>query len=296
MDISLEANQLANASFSFEGIGFYFNPITIVATNKFIDFNEGGASLLATLTEKTYKDPHELADQIATAMNAAATATITCTYSDSTGKYTITSDGATFEIEWETGTKGSDNADTNVGTTIGFSDAADDTGATSYTSDTAVSWAAAYTPAYEAADPIVCKGFECFIGEADDNDCFDPSSVSISRSTPKVDTMSLCEDSGKAGSVISSREVTIDIVTLLPQHCADRFRRMRENTETRFFIAGGPKTGGNYTAGKCFGIYAPTCTVTSISIADNEGRAEMSISLSTYVDDSGNGEFYLFFV
>jgi hypothetical protein len=296
MDISLEANQLANASFSFEGIGFYFNPITISDSNKYIDFNEGAASLSATLTTETYKDPHDLADHIATVMNALATATITCTYSDTTGKYTIASDGATFELEWKTGTNGSDGTDAHVGTTLGFSDAADDTGATSYTSDNAVSWAASYTPSYESADPIVCKGFECFIGEAEDNDCFDPSSVSISVSTPKVDTMSLCSDSGKSGSIISAREVTIDVVTLLPQHCADRFRRMRENTETRFFIAGGPKSGGNYEAGKCFGIYAPTCTVTSLSIADSDGRAEMSISLSTYVDDSGNGEFYIFFV
>ena len=296
MDISLEANQLANASFSFEGIGFYFNPMTITDTNKYIDYNEGGASSTVTLTTKTYKDPHELADHIATVLDADATATITCTYSDSTGKYTITSDGATFELEWKTGTNGADETDTHVGTLLGFADTADDTGATSYTSDSAVDWSAAYTPSYEDVDPIVCKGFECYIGEADDNDCFDPSSVSISMSTPKVDTMSLCEDTGKSGSVISSREVTIDIVTLLPQHCADRFRRMRENTETRFFIAGGPKSGGNYEAGKCFGIYAPNCTVTSISIADNEGRAEMSMSLKTYVDDDGNGEFYLFFV
>jgi hypothetical protein len=243
-----------------------------------------------------YKTPHDLAAHIETVMNAAATATITCTYSDSTGKFTIASDGATFEIEWKTGTNGADGTDDHVGTTIGFSDAADDTGATTYTSDTAVSWAAEYTPTYDSQDPLVAKGMQCFVGDAADNVCFDPSSVSISLSTPKADTMSICATSGKSGSIITSREVTIDIVALLEQHDADKFQRMKENTETRFFLAGGVKTGGNYTAGTCVAIYAPTCTVSSISIADSDSRAELSMQLTTYVDDSGNGEFYINFL
>ena len=291
MDLSFEAGQYANANYSFEGIGFYYNPIEITGSNKFIDFDDGGGEENASITEKTYKDPHDVASAIEDAINALTTDTVTVVYSDSDGKYTCTSDGSTFELLFATGT----NNANSIATTIGYT-AANKTGALTYESESALDFSADYTPSYDSANPVVCKNMDCFIGEADDSECFDPSSVSISMATPKADTLSVCAESGKSGSIISSREITIDVVALLPQYCADRFRRMRENSTTRFFIAGGPKEGGNFVAGKVFGCYAPTCTVTSISIADNEGRAEISISLSTFVDDDGNGEFYVFFL
>lgn len=108
--------------------------IIIDGNNKYIDYNEGGASSSVTLTEGTYT-PADLASHIQTVLDGDATATITAAYSTTTFKYTIESDGATFELEWKTGTHGSDNTDNHVGTTIGFDDSADDTGDTSYTSD-----------------------------------------------------------------------------------------------------------------------------------------------------------------
>jgi len=298
LDISLTATELATMGVSFEGIGFYFNPVEIIAGNKNIDFTDDIGTVAASVPLGYYKDPHELGDAIATVMTAAGAASgadiYTCTYSDTTGVFTIVSDGTVLSILWKTGTSGADGTDTHVGTTIGFSDAADDTGALTYAADAAMDWSADYTPTFDTTDPIACKDMQVYMGEAADSDCFNPSSVSVTFGVPKADTMSLCAATGKSGSVVSSREVTIDVTALLPQYCADRFRRMRENSETRFFIGGGIKTGGNFTKGKCFGFYGPTCTIESIDISDNEGSAEMSVSLSTFVNSTGDGEFYMF--
>jgi len=295
MDITAEAGQLINASYNFEGIEFYFNPITITSSNKYVDFNDGGVQV-AEVATGTYKDPHQLADALATAMDAESTDTITCTYDDSTGIYNTASDGLSFSILWKTGVHGADNADDNIGPTIGYSDAADDTGATSYDADSAMDWSASYTPSYDSADPIIAKSMQCFIGEHDDNVCFDPSSVSISFGIPKADIMSVCAESGKSGSIPSEREIEITATALLSKYDADRFRRMRENSTTRFALMGGVKSGGNWTAGTNFCIYCPTSTVTSMNIADADGLVEVTITLMSYVDDSGNGEFYISFV
>jgi len=71
-------------------------------TNDRIDFNEGGASKVGNLTAAIYT-ASSLATHIATILTAAATATVVCTYNYHTSKFTITSDGATFELEWNTG-------------------------------------------------------------------------------------------------------------------------------------------------------------------------------------------------
>jgi len=107
---------------------------TIVAGfNDKIDFNEGAGSLVATLTAGNYATGALMASHIQTQLDAAAAATITVSYSSSTFKFTITSDGGTFELEWDTGT----NALTSTAPCLGYSVAADDTGGVSYVSDTA---------------------------------------------------------------------------------------------------------------------------------------------------------------
>lgn len=292
--IEIAAGELINASYTCEGIKNYFNPIVIAATDTYLDFTDDDGTFAATITAQTYQDPHALADAIASAMNATATTeTHTVTYSDSTGKFTIaTSTSAVLSLLWNTG----GNAANTVGDKIGFSVAADDTGATTYTSDTAQDWAAAYTPSFDASDPLVAKDNLCMIGDHDDYACFAANSVSFTLGTPKRDTLSICSTSGRSGSIINAREVTISVSALLEQHDADKFRRMRENSDTRFCYVGGTKTGGNWDAGKCFCLYVPTATITSVSTPDDDGLVALELELSAYVDDSGNGEVYLSFV
>ena len=66
-------------------------------------------------------------------MNAVSADTVTVSYDDNTGKYTISSDGAvTFELLWATGVSGSGGTDTHIGTLLGYDDSSDDTAAFSY--------------------------------------------------------------------------------------------------------------------------------------------------------------------
>ena len=100
--------------------------------NNKIDFDEGGAELTATLTAGTYTGA-TLADEVRTQMEAAGGEYVV-TYSESTGKFTIVRAAGNFTIRWNTGS----NKAVDASDLLGFSDAANDTGADTYTSDTAV--------------------------------------------------------------------------------------------------------------------------------------------------------------
>lgn len=293
-DVSIEfaAGELINVSYSVEGTKFYFNPFEITSSNKYIDFDDAGGEENAVITEKVYTDPHELAAAIETAMDALTADNITVTYSNTTGKFTIASDGSTLSLLWNTGT----NTANTIGGTLGFAVAANDTGALTYTSDNAVSYAAPYTPTFDSADPLVAKNNEVLIGDATDTTCFEASTVSVSIANTVSPILSVCAESGKSGSIVSARVATISVSALLNQYDADKFRRFRENDDTRFFYAFGEKSGGNWVAGKSGGVYAPTATITSFELADQDGLVVMNIELQTYVNDSGDPEIFLGFV
>jgi hypothetical protein len=106
----------------------------VVATgvNKKINFDEGGAELTATLTPGTYNG-QTLAVEVQTQLEVAGALSYTVTYDETTGKFTIAASG-NFTLRWNTGT---DKAIDASGL-LGFSDAADDTGTDTYTSDTVV--------------------------------------------------------------------------------------------------------------------------------------------------------------
>jgi hypothetical protein len=60
--------------------------------------------------------------------------------------------------------------------------------------------------------------------------------------------------------------------------------------------AGGTKTGGNWTAGKCFGFYMPYCTVDSYNVGDDETLVTVEFELSAFVPDDGSYEVFMGFV
>ena len=113
----------------------YEDFVIIAGYNDKLNFNEGGAEFSATLTAGTYYGA-TLAAHIKATMEAieSVAGTYTITYNRITGKFTIASNQATFQILWLTGT----NTLTSVGSTMGFIVTANDTGATSYTSDNPV--------------------------------------------------------------------------------------------------------------------------------------------------------------
>lgn len=291
LSISFAAGELINTSFTVEGTKYFYNPIEITASSKYLDFNDG-TDRAASVTAKVYKDPHELAQAISDSMNALSADTITVSYSDTTGKYTIVSGGSHLDLEWNTGT----NTANSIGTKLGFLVAADDTGSLTYTSDNAITLTAPYTPSFDNADPLAAKNNQVLLGDATDNVCFAASTVDVSVSFDKTDVLSVCSESGKASSIVSGRTATVSVVALLSQYDVDKFRRFRENDELRFMYAFGEKLGGNWVKGKCGAVYSPTMTITSFEISNEDNLATLNLELTAFVNSSGDPEIFLGFV
>lgn len=293
LGMTFTAGQLINMSMSFEGLEYFYNPIEITSSTRYLDFTDDDGTHAAVVATGFYKDPHKLAEAIQTAMSGLTTETITVTYSDTLGKFVIASStSAVLSLLWNTGT----NAANTIGTKIGFLVAANDTGATSYTSDNAITLSAPYSPAYDSADPLVAKSNLLLIGSGTETTCFSANNVTVTLGTPRKVIESICSDSARSGSLIQQREVSVTIDAILNQFDADKFKRMRTNAETRMLYAFGEKTGGNWTAGKCGAVYLPTCVVSSMTLNDNDGIYDISIELKGYVDANANGEIYLGFV
>jgi hypothetical protein len=295
LGIEFPAGELINASYTLEGLEYYFNPIEITTTDTYLDFTDDDGTFAAQITPKFYKDPHDLASALTTAMNATATTqTHSVTYSDSAGTFTIAnSTGALLSLLWNTGA----NTANTVGDKIGFSIAADDTGSTSYASDNPLSFASPQSPSFtNHGDPLAAKNNEVFLGDQQDSVCFEASSVSFTLSDARQTIDSICATSGRSGSIVQSRSVTVSVTALLEQYDVDQFRRFRENDETRFQINFGTKSGGNYEPGKSGCVYIPTATITSFNVVDDDGLVTLELELTAFVNDQGEGEVFLSFV
>jgi len=282
----ISAGELINASYSLEGVGYYFDPIEVVAGSNVIHFDIGGSPLSATIPAQLYKTPIELADAVATGMTAAAGTTIGCTYSNTLGKYAVTKASGTLAIDWLTGAN-------SIGATMGFT--ADDTGALAYTSDVALDFSSPQNPSFDSADPLAAKDNEVMLGTQDEYACFKASTVNMTIDTPKADIPSVCAASGKIGSIIQSREVTITVSALLEQYDAKQFERFRNGTEVKFQYTAGQKSGGNWIAGKVAALYSPTATISAFSVSDADGLAQLDLELKAFVNANGEGEVYVAF-
>jgi hypothetical protein len=234
--------------------------------------------------------PMDLADALAAAMNASGTSeTHTVVFSSTTGKFTIaTSTSTVLSLLWNTGT----NAANSIGTKLGFSVAADDTAATTYLADSALTYTAPHTPTFNANNPIVAKNNEVLFGDFDDYACFGANELSITIDGEKVDLLSICAESGKSGSLIVGRTVSVSLKASLAQHDVDKFHKYHSNLNVRFCYNLGEKSGGNWVAGSCASIYIPTATIKSYELVDNNGLVDLSMELGAYVE-SGLGEIYI---
>ena len=292
MNLTFPANGFAEINFSFEGTQAYFNPLTVTAgSNDAFDFNDGSGEENATITAKTYNNPHELAREIQNKLDDLTSDNITVSYSDTTGKFTVASDGGTFSLLWNTGT----NTATTIGGLIGFAVAADDTGATSYTGDNALTYSPSVTPAYDSADSLVIKDAELMIGTFSDNRCRTASTVSFTVSTPKTDIQDICSESGIDSSIINSREVTMNTTIALAEHEAGLFDRMINNTTTQVMLNAGSKTGTDWDAGKCVNIYMGNASIVATPIAENEGYVVFEVEAKGFVSDSRK-DFHINFI
>lgn len=293
-ELSIEANagELINGSFTMNGVEFFFNPIDqITSSNNKIDFEDDVGVKLATVPVGYYKDPHDLAAAIQSAMNAVADDVITVVYNNITGKFTISSDGVTtFDIFWQSGA----NTAQSIKFVLGFNNT-DDTGAFTYTSDNPISLGAFHTPAFDSADPLVAKNNEVFMGHYSNLVCFCASTLSFNMTNTLTDVLCVCAESGKQETLVTSREVSIEITSILERYEADIFRRFRENETTQFMYNFGFKSGGNWVEGKSCNLYVPTATISSWKIGDNDGIISLEATLTAFVD-AGKGEVYLNFL
>ena len=283
--ISISAGELINASYSIEGVSYYFDPIEVVTGASIINFNDG-APKTASIPLKLYKSPIELADAIALAFTAAHGAAVACTYSSTTGKFTV-SQVASIAITWLTGAN-------SIGATLGFT--ADVSAIVTSTSNVAISFASPQTPSFDNSDPLAAKDNEVMLGIGSDVACFAASTVTYTIDTPKADIMSVCSVSGKQGSVIQSRACTIAVNALLEKYDASEFERFRVGTEIKFQYSFGVKSAGNWVAGKSGALFAPTASISKFVTADNNGLVELQLELTAFVNNAGSGEVFISFV
>lgn len=294
-EFNLEANagEYINGSYSLEGTEYFFDPIEITSSSKYLDFLDNATTRVATMTEQLYKDPIELADEIAAKMNGLGSAnTFTCTYSSTTGKYTITSNGTTLTLKWNTGA----NTANSIATKIGFTTAADSSAALTYTSANALSFAAPYTPSYDSASPLVAKSNEVMIGSYYDYACFCAQTVSFTLSNEIQKVPCVCADSGITEAVAVGREATVELTALIDKWDAAKFAAFRQGSTVSFQYNFGTKSGTNWVAGKCGLIYIKDATITAYKMEDSDGVIAVSMTVTGYVDSSGNGEVFLNFL
>lgn len=285
-DLSATAGQFVEFSPSLQGIKYFWNPTTVASgASDAIDFNDGGAQSI-TISAKTYLDPYELAAELQSKMDAASSDTITVVYSSTTGKFTVTTDGAALAVNWATTVN-------TAGAHFGFT--ADDTGSLTYVSDSAYTLVSPQTPTFDAEKTLVAKDNVVLIGDGDEAPvCVDMEEISISLTNTINFADSVCASTGRGASAVTGREFEIEMSGELKAYEADYFRRLRTGDNTRLLWVSGVResAGGNWVAGKNMASYVPTATVTSVNVVDNDELVYVSITLKPYVE-SGLGEFYI---
>lgn len=286
------ANEFCNVSFSYRGTSYFFNPIEITGSTDTIDWTDDAGTWAATVPAKFYKDPIELATALQLAMNAVTSEVFTVSYSNVTGKYTITyASPTTLSLLWNTGT----NTAQTIGAKLGFSVAADDTGATTYTSDNAIgAVAASFTPSFDSVDPIVFKDAELLIGTQAENLCLCPTSVSITVSKENEDVDCACEESGTKEIITVSRSVTLEAEVVLSKFEVSTFNHLLNNTSISAALTVGPKSSGNWIPGKTINFFLKNCVVSNRSIA-GDNFITANITLTGFVNSTGK-DLYINFI
>lgn len=291
MNFALPAAGLGEVTFDFEGSKFFFNPIEITATSKYLDFTDSSATVAAILTEKVYKTPIELAEEITAKMDGVSVDTITCTFDSKTGLFTISSSGTVLTLKTTTG---ANVANTAYGK-IGFS-GADKTLALTYTSGTAQNYDAPFAPVFDVIDPIVIKNAELMIGDFSENFCRKAIDASFSVSAPKQDANSVCAESGISESLSLSLESVFTATIQLEKHEVAMFDKFINNKTTQVMFNAGVKDGANnWVPGKCVNICMMNAKISSDVISDSNGIAVLQIEARAF-GTSTDKSFHINFV
>lgn len=290
LSIKADANAFAEVDFSFEGTKYFYNAITVTASNKNLDVTDASGTFFVSVPEKTYATPIDLAEAIQLALNDAASPWVyTVSYDSTAGKFTIASTSATLSLLFATGA----HAGTDLAETLGFT-ATDKTGSTSYTSNNELSYLPALTPSYDNSELIVVKGSELFIGSATDNACICAQTVAIKVSKTVEDVDCICEETGVKEKIPTARAVELTATAVLKKHDAILLDALLNNDKVSAMLNAGPKSSGNWVPGKCFNFYLQNATVSSFKTS-GESFISVEIGLKGYVT-STQKDAYLGFV
>lgn len=280
-NIEFNANELATISFDYEGIKYFYNPIEITSSTRYLDFEDSGNTVRAVqLSVKIYKTPMELAREVETKLNSVGPDTYTCSWDNSAGKFVITANAANDFLV----TTGVNVANTAWGK-LGFT--SNKLAATTATADNAQSYAPAYTPSPDTSDPNVVRNNELLFGDFAKISCRAGSSVSFSISTPKTDVDSYCAETGVMESVIMEREVTMSATLILQKHEVAYLDTFLNNGSTQLMFNHGAKSNGNWVPGKCVNVWLENASITSHVIADSDGFQVIELEARGYVNSAG---------
>jgi hypothetical protein len=292
VDCTFTAKDLINCNFSFEGTRFYYNPLTVDASNQSLDISVAATEYNLSIKNEAYQTPITLAEQLESALNSAGTGlTFVVSYSK-TGFFTISADGA-FDLLWSSGT----NNATSIGGLLGYDTASDDTGASSYQGDNEIDLSSGFTPSFDSLGPLVGKGNSTYLGaDGIDNICLDADEVTYSINNTKSDLNSLCADSGVAGSLITARTNEISISAYLEKYSADKFQALNNGDVVKFFHAAGNKLGGNFKEGECVACYTSHAVINNLELSQTDGVAKVSYTLTAFSPPDSSQPSYIGFV
>lgn len=294
LDMVVNAGEYIEGNFEFQGTKYYFDPINVtgVSNNNDLDFYDGTNVMTATIEAKVYRDPHEFAAALQAAMNTATNVVDSYTvvyndYGSDKGKFTLTSDGSTFELRF-----GSGPNTPGMAAILGFT-ATNKTGALTYTSNNVQSWASAFSTDFDDADPLVAKAGEIFMGGQNDN--FNVCVETMNATLTNTVTENLCTsaETGVDSVEVTNRVLEVTFTATADQHDARLFKYYRTGESVQFMFNFGEKSGGNWVPGTCVQLYVPNATVLEFTPDDADGKAVFNVTLQAFVQEGGQGEVFL---
>jgi hypothetical protein len=294
MSMEASVGEPLNMEFQLEGVGYYFDPIRIAAADRYLDFNIGAAELSAVVNAKLYKSPHELADALEDAMEATgASGTFIVDYKDygnASGKFFIAHSGGVLNLLWNTGTQ---TANT-IGDKLGFSTAADDTGASGYFSDNAQDWSAPFSQTLDNnINPLIVKAGEALIGTFERTVCTEVQEMTINVENTLQDVRDICSETGIGEKLLSARTTTAEVLMTLKKHDAKYYEQFRVGDSIQFAYNGGVKTGGNWVAGRCVNFAIFEAKIAEFAVTDTDGIVTISMTLQAVANSEGLGNVFL---
>jgi len=151
-------------------------------------------------------------------------------------------------------------------------------------------------PSFEQTAPVISRNQRLYVGSTSgENVCLNAPSCSFSITTPKTLLTSVCTPSGNFGTVINERTASMTVTTFLEENDARFFKKFQDNDKVSFFFAGGAKSGTNWTAGNCFGIYGSEASISAFSLSQVDNVWALEMTLQCYSPGDGSGSIFVSF-